>query len=159
MTKLDRAGIVEEIENASDKVENMTGTRPKLFRAPSGAYNDLLVETARGLGYEVIQWDCDFICIKQNMWPDESRQQRWRKKAGPGRLPSSTRGQSIRQSLCRSQDRKKEMILPVSEMIYWDNYEMDVQGRQHPLPKAPDSGEILRFEPEGEKLVESHVKF
>ena len=84
MTKLDRAGIVEEIENASDKVEKITGTRPKLFRAPSGAYNDLLVETARGLGYEVIQWDCDSIDWKG--YTADEICNKVEKKAGPGSI-------------------------------------------------------------------------
>ncbi len=150
MTKLDRAGIVEEIENASDKVEKITGTRPKLFRAPSGAYNDLLVETARGLGYEVIQWDCDSIDWKG--YTADEICNKVEKKAGPGSITLFHSGaKHTAEALPRVIEYLKGegyTILPVSEMIYWDNYEMDVQGRQHPLPKAPDSGETPSFQPE-----------
>lgn len=150
MTKLDRAGIVEEIENASDKVEKITGTRPKLFRAPSGAYNDLLVETARGLGYEVIQWDCDSIDWKG--YTADEICNKMEKKAGPGSITLFHSGaKHTAEALPRVIEYLKGegyTILPVSEMIYWDNYEMDVQGRQHLLPKAPDSGETSSAQPE-----------
>ncbi len=140
MTKLDRTGIVEEIENASDKVEKITGTRPKLFRAPSGAYNDLLVETARGLGYEVIQWDCDSIDWKG--YTADEICSKIEKKAGPGSITLFHSGaKHTAEALPRVIEYLKGegyTILPVSEMIYWDNYEMDIQGRQRPCPKTPD---------------------
>lgn len=134
MTKLDRSDIVEEIETASDKVEEITGIRPKLFRAPSGAYNDLLVETARELGYEVIQWDCDSIDWKG--YTADEICDRIEERAKPGSITLFHAGaKHTAEALPRILDYLKEegyTILPVSEMIYWEDYEINVQGRQFP---------------------------
>lgn len=155
MTKLDRAGIVQEIESASDKVEKITGTRPKLFRAPSGAYNDLVVETARGLGYEVIQWDCDSIDWKG--YTADEICNKVEKKASPGSITLFHSGaKHTAEALPRVIAYLKGegyTILPVSEMIYWDDYEIDVQGRQHALPAGTSQGGSSSPLPETEKKM------
>ena len=39
----------------------LIGKKTALFRPPYGEYNDTVITTARGLGYEVIQWDIDTV--------------------------------------------------------------------------------------------------
>lgn len=59
MTALSSDKIAEDIRRAETLLESLTGAKPRLFRPPSGAYNNMVVETAQGMGYQVIQWDCD----------------------------------------------------------------------------------------------------
>lgn len=61
MSELSEAQIVQELNDLSDKVEALTGTRPTLFRPPYGDYDDEVVLTARKNGYEVIQWNVDSL--------------------------------------------------------------------------------------------------
>ena len=39
----------------------LIGKKTALFRPPYGEYNDTVITTVRGLGYEVIQWDIDTV--------------------------------------------------------------------------------------------------
>lgn len=55
------AEITQELKQYDDKLEKITGCRSTLFRAPYGEYNDNVVLTVRGMGYEVIQWSIDTI--------------------------------------------------------------------------------------------------
>ncbi len=55
----------KETVEYDDKIEELTGKRCKVFRAPFGEYNDKVITTMRSFGYEVIQWDIDTIDWKQ----------------------------------------------------------------------------------------------
>lgn len=59
MPKLSTEQMVEEIKTCDDKIEAITGTRPTLFRAPYGDYNDQVVSTLRENGHYCIQWDVE----------------------------------------------------------------------------------------------------
>lgn len=64
MARLDREGIVRELQDSAKKIETITGTRPNLFRPPSGSYNTLVIETAEQQGFYPVQWDCERVYIK-----------------------------------------------------------------------------------------------
>jgi peptidoglycan/xylan/chitin deacetylase (PgdA/CDA1 family) len=64
MVTLDREGILREIDLCNEKIANITGAAPTLFRMPSGSYNDLVIETIRSRGMIPIQWDCDLVHMK-----------------------------------------------------------------------------------------------
>jgi len=51
--------IIEDVNLCNNKIEELTGIRPTLFRPPYGEYNDLVVSTVRSMGMEPIQWDVD----------------------------------------------------------------------------------------------------
>ncbi len=58
---LDQAEIKAELLKTEKIINNYHNSEPeiKLFRAPYGEYNDLVVQTARNMGYQVIQWSLD----------------------------------------------------------------------------------------------------
>jgi polysaccharide deacetylase family sporulation protein PdaB len=66
MSKMSAGEIAEDLKAMDDKLEKVTGVRSTLFRAPYGEYDDNVIKTARGAGYEVIQWDVDTVD-----WKDE----------------------------------------------------------------------------------------
>ncbi|MCR5611453.1 MAG: polysaccharide deacetylase family protein [Clostridiales bacterium] len=61
MTKISEAQMMKELAELDDLLEKITGKRSTLFRAPYGEYNDKVILTVRGAGYEPIQWDIDTI--------------------------------------------------------------------------------------------------
>ncbi len=59
MARQTREQITAELNASGQKIETVSGQKIHLFRAPSGSYNNLVVSTARALGWEVIQWSND----------------------------------------------------------------------------------------------------
>ena len=60
-SKLSTEQIAANINRSCDKIEKVTGVRPKLFRCPYGEYNDTVVETLTSMGMYTIQWDVDSL--------------------------------------------------------------------------------------------------
>lgn len=52
---------IEEIEKSNDKIEKITGSRTKIYRAPYGEYNDTVIKAAQDKGYYTIQWNLDTL--------------------------------------------------------------------------------------------------
>ena len=49
--------IIADLNACGDKIEEVTGVRPTLFRCPYGEYDDHVINTVRSIGIEPIQWD------------------------------------------------------------------------------------------------------
>ncbi len=58
---LSEEDIKANIKASNDKIENVTGVRPTLFRCPYGEYNDTVIKTVTGMGMTAIQWDVDSL--------------------------------------------------------------------------------------------------
>lgn len=132
MTKLSKEEIVEQLKSCAEKIESITGEKPILFRAPSGAYNNLLIDTASEMEYYTIQWDVDSLD-----WKDLSGAEIY------GRIMSKVTSGSI--TLFHSgakntvgilgkivDDLKNDgyEIVKVSELIYKEDYYIDHAGTQ-----------------------------
>lgn len=76
------AELRADMAECSDLIFSLTGVKPKLYRAPSGAYTDAAVETAEALGMTAVQWSADSIDWK-NPTPAEITA-RVLKRASPG---------------------------------------------------------------------------
>lgn len=60
MTMISEDRIRQEILSCEEKINNLTNNSGvKLFRAPSGSYNNNVINIAKSVGYQVIQWDVD----------------------------------------------------------------------------------------------------
>ncbi len=70
MNKLSASEIQKEITTLDDTIEQLTGKRCKLFRAPFGEYNDTVITAVREIGYEPIQWNIDTIDWKEERSAD-----------------------------------------------------------------------------------------
>ena len=66
MARMDAIVIQKELRDLDDMLEELTGKRSTLFRAPFGEYNDTVIKAAREAGYEVIQWSRDTVDWKQD---------------------------------------------------------------------------------------------
>ncbi|HLR02039.1 MAG TPA: polysaccharide deacetylase family protein [Virgibacillus sp.] len=59
LTTLSPEGIQSEINDTSNTIEQATGTRPYLVRAPYGAYNDSVIQTIAANGDALALWSVD----------------------------------------------------------------------------------------------------
>ena len=61
MTQLSKEQMVKELTQVNEKIKELTGSAPTVFRPPFGDYNDLVVNTVREQNMHCIQWDVDSL--------------------------------------------------------------------------------------------------
>lgn len=131
-SKISREEIKQEILNCNKKIEEITGVVPKLVRAPSGDYDNKSIEVAESLGMKMIQWDCDSLDWK--LLSVEEMYSRITSKVQNGSIVLFHNGventpEALDKILTKLEKDGYEFIT-VSELIFWDNYEIDHTGRQ-----------------------------
>ncbi|NLY85599.1 MAG: polysaccharide deacetylase family protein [Tissierellia bacterium] len=135
MSQLSKEKIIEELRTTGDKIEELTGVKPILFRPPFGDYNDLLIRTCREEGYYPIQWDVDSLDWKE--LGAQSVIDRVTRNVKNGSIVLfHNNAKYIREYLPVVIERLLEAgyeIVPISELIYKDNFIIDNTGRQIPV--------------------------
>ena len=131
-SKISREEIKQEVLNCNKKIEAITGASPKLVRAPSGDYDNKSIEVAESLDMQMIQWDCDSLDY-QKLSVDEMYN-RIINKVQSGSIVLFHNGvkntpEALDKILTKLEKDGYEFVT-VSELIYWDNYEIDHTGRQ-----------------------------
>lgn len=53
--------IKANIASSNEKIQNIIGAAPTLFRCPYGEYNDTVISTVGSMGMTAIQWDVDSL--------------------------------------------------------------------------------------------------
>ena len=123
---------IEEIEKSNDKIEKLTGSRTKLYRAPYGEYNNTVIKAATDKGYHTIQWSLDTLDYKdltgEEMW------KRLDKKIEPGSIILSHNGTKHTADsldyLIKNIKKSGYEIVTVSDLIYQSDYYIDNTGKQ-----------------------------
>ena len=131
-SKINREEIKKEILNCNKKIEAITGVSPKLVRAPSGDYDNKSIEVAESLNMKMIQWDCDSLDWK--LLSVDEMYSRITNKAQNGSIILFHNGventpEALDKILAKLEKDGYEFVT-VSELIYWDDYEIDLSGRQ-----------------------------
>ena len=133
LTALDRAGIVQEIRSLNEEVKGIIGIAPVLFRTPSGAYNNLVIEVIRQEGMIPIQWDADSIDYRDPT-PAEM-QRRIMDKLRPGSITLFHAGAKntpeALPGIIEAAMEQGYIFVTVSELIHPAPYTLDHEGRQH----------------------------
>ncbi|AFK86525.1 MULTISPECIES: polysaccharide deacetylase family protein [Thermoanaerobacterium] len=133
MTQLSDSEMVDEIKACEEKLVKITGRKPYLFRPPYGDYNDKVIEIAKSLGYYTIQWDVDSLdwrgldteAIINRVLPNVKK---------GSIILFHNNGQFTPEAIPYIIDKLKEngyQIVPISQLIYKENYYIDHEGRQH----------------------------
>ncbi len=136
MSTLSKAQIQDELTTSSQAIEKLTGKKVTLFRPPYGDYNNTLIDTCGEMGLYPIQWDVDSLD--------------WKNLSGTEiamRIINGVKKGSI--ILCHNNGlhtaealplifstlkNRGYAFVPISELIYTDNYYIDHNGRQHSRP-------------------------
>lgn len=133
-TKLSREAIMKDVEIANAKLMELTGEIPKTFRFPSGAYNDLAVDTVESMGLKTIQWDVDSVDWKA--LGQEIEYERVVQKAREGSIllfhsDGRYTPENLKKIIGKYQQEGYEFVT-VSELIYEKDYYLDHEGKQVP---------------------------
>ncbi len=134
MSKLSREKIRQELTVVADHLEALTGARPALFRPPYGDYNNDVVLTARGMGYEVIQWSVDSLDWK-NLGVQQMIDRATKSVESGDIILFHNDSQYILDALpaiLKSYREQGFTVVPVSQLLLPGETTIDVQGRQHP---------------------------
>ena len=134
MPQLSAAECREEISQAHTRVQELPGYEMSLFRPPYGDYDNKVIANARECGYSSVLWDVDsgdwkdygVDAILKNVLENEN--------LGNGsiiRCHSEAKYMAdALDSLINGLEKKGYEIVPVSQLIYWEKYHMDADGRQ-----------------------------
>lgn len=133
MSKQSEAEIRDELTTSSLAIERLTGQKVTLFRPPYGDYNNRLIDTCNSMGIFPIQWDVDSLDWK-NLSASEIAM----------RVINGAKSGSI--ILCHNNalhtaealplifstlKNRGFTFVPISELIYTENYRIDGSGKQH----------------------------
>ena len=133
LTALDRHGIEQEIRNLNREVKDVIGIEPILFRTPSGAYNNLVIEVIESEGMIPIQWDADSLDYRDPT-PDEMKK-RIMDRLRPGSITLFHAGAkntpAALPSIIEAVSEQGYTFVAVGELIHPPPYTLDHEGRQH----------------------------
>ena len=132
MSQLSKDQITNELKKTSDKIEALTNKKVTLFRPPFGDYNNTLIETSREMGLQVIQWDVDSLDYKD--YGADAIVKRVLSKVKNGSIVlfhnNATYTKEALPIILENLQKEGYKIVPVSELIYKDNYYIDHTGMQ-----------------------------
>lgn len=136
MSDLTKSEIQEEIQQVHEKVQKLTGIEMNLFRAPYGDYDNELIEAVKMSGYLPIQWDVDSEDWKNYGIDSIISKVTQHAHLGNGSIILMHNGadytaQALETVITNLQGQGYELV-PVSQLIRWDHYHIDTEGRQIP---------------------------
>lgn len=130
--QLSRAQMIADVSTCADKIEAVTGVRPTLFRPPYGDYNDTVVGAMREAGFYTIQWDVDSLDWKNP--GSDAIEQRVLEKVKSGSIVlfhnAAVQTPAALPGIIEGLLAKGYKFLPISELIYKENYHMEHDGTQ-----------------------------
>lgn len=134
MSSLSKEESIEEIMKVHNKVKELTGMEMKLFRAPYSDYSNKLIDATKEVGYYSIEWNVD--------------SEDWKDYGADSIISSVINNKNLGNGsiiLCHNdakyiKDALEPMILgllekgyeivPVSKLIFTNDYYLDHKGRQ-----------------------------
>ena len=129
---LTAAEIIADITACNEKIAAITGVTPTLIRCPYGEYDDHVIAAIRSMGMEPIQWDVDSLDWKD--YDAATICQRVTEKMGQGSIAlfhnAALHTPEALPDILECLIQKGLTVVPISQLIYWENYTIDHTGRQ-----------------------------
>lgn len=134
MSTLSQTECREEIMKVHEKVKELTGYEMDLFRPPYGDYNNQVINVTYACGYYPIQWDVDSLDWKDYGVEEIINTVCNHKNLGNGSIILCHNGakytaQALDEMLTTLKEKGYE-IVPLSQLIYKEEYHMNHDGRQ-----------------------------
>ena len=118
-----------------NRVKELTGYEMFLFRPPYGDYDNHVITNAEDCGYYAIQWDVDSLDWKDYGTESIIQTVCNHKHLGNGSIILCHNGAkytaSALDTMLSNLEQAGYTVVPVSELIYRDDYYLDTEGRQH----------------------------
>ena len=122
----------EEIKNCSEKIEKITGKKVDLLRQPYGDYNARVVNCVNDMEHYTIQWSVDSLDWKN--LTSEQIHKRVTENIHPGAIVlfhnAAKNTPAALPSILKTLTDDGYKIVPVSKLIYKDNFKIDHTGKQ-----------------------------
>lgn len=131
-TKLTKEEQQADMKKGEQAIEKVTGKAPVLFRAPSGDYNNDVIEMCGESGKICIQWDVDSLDWKGLNTTQMNERIMEKTKSGSVLLFHNDTDYTAKSldTILTSLSGKGFQYATVSELIYKDNYMIDHTGKQ-----------------------------
>ncbi len=147
MSQLSAEQCRTELQKAHDRIKELTGVEMNLFRPPYGDYNNTLIEVCQDMGYHCVQWDIDSLDWKDYGSDAIIKKVLEHKHLSNGSIILMHNGAKYTpaalEAVILGLKEKGYELVPISELIHKENYEMDHEGRQHvkenTTPPQPDN--------------------
>lgn len=125
---------VADIQKCNELITEITGTDVKFYRGPYGEYNNTVINAAKSQNMQVIQWDIDTLDYEGKTV--EEMCTKIKKKIRNGSIilmhnDTKYTASGLNQIIHTIEDEGYE-IVPLDELIYWENYSINHEGRQIP---------------------------
>ena len=134
MSQLSDTECQEELMKVHTKVKELTGVEMELFRPPYGDYDDHVIINAKDCGYYTIQWSVDSLDWKDYGVDNIIKTVTEHKDLRNGAIILMHNGAKYTAQALPSVIEKLHAdgyeIVPISELIYRDDYHLDVTGKQ-----------------------------
>ncbi len=134
MSQLPDSECQQELLKVHEKVKEITGVEMDLFRPPYGDYDNEVIKNATSCGYYTIQWDVDSLDWKDYGVDNIIKTVTEHKNLKNGSIILMHNGAKYTaEALPKVIEGLKAQgyeIVPISELIYKENYHLDVTGRQ-----------------------------
>lgn len=132
MTKLTKNQIKEELEININKIVEITGERPKLFRPPYGYYNNNLIEICESMGLSCIEWSVDSLDWKGLSASELSGRVIDKSQNGSIVLFHNNSNNIVDGlKMCLEYFKNKNMqVVPIGDLIYYENFKINNNGEQ-----------------------------
>ena len=133
LNQLTEEQIAYELKGNFDMIAEITGFQAKLFRPPFGEYNNKVIQVIESMGYIPIQWSIDSLDWKENMGKQDIIK-RVTENLHPGAIVlfhnnGRYTADALEEIIIYAFEKGYE-IIPISQLIYPDNYFVDHQGAQ-----------------------------
>ncbi len=132
--------IMADVTGCNEKIASITGKTPTLLRCPYGEYDDHVIAAIRSLDMEPIQWDVDSLDWKDYDAPTIYK--RVTEKLRPGSIVlfhnAALHTPEALPDILEYMINEGYTVVPISELIYTENYTIDHTGRQFPEKKSSE---------------------
>lgn len=136
LKQLEEAEIKEEVMEAHQILTELAEKEIKFFRPPYGAFDDTILLTAKKVGYLTVMGSIDSMDWKDYGTEEIIKTVMENKELQPGaiiRLNSEAKyTKDALPGLIEKLQEEGYRIVPLSNLLYKDEYHLDVKGRQFP---------------------------
>lgn len=128
-TTLTDEQISTDLAKTATAISQVTGKSPTLMRVPSGAYNSRVISAVEKCGYTAVQWSVDSIDYAASSCEEVFTRSSAASSGDIILMHNGTRFTA--QTLPRLLDSlcSKYTLVPVSELLYTENFYLDASGK------------------------------
>lgn len=143
MSQLNAEEVAQELDGNYQRIVEVTGYTPQLFRFPFGEYDNQSIDVVREKGYYPIQWSIDSLDWMESKTAEDLID-RVTLGLHPGAIilchnNGTYTAEAIDVIIPYAQAQGYQFV-PIGELIYKGQYQTDQQGMQKKLVEQADTG-------------------